>query len=461
MDILIHSRTQCDHQIEIVFSAEELDAQFEQAYRTEGRAIALPGFRRGKTPLPIIKKRFGEEIRFKTLEKLANDKFHEALEERNIKPFGQPILEDIDYSAEKGATVKINYETAPEVDATDYLNVPVELHTHEVTDEELEQELNSYRRHFLQYEETDSADDEEGYRVVCDMQLLDAEGNPIEEKMNKDAVLNLDDEHLNRDMKAELLNMKPGETRDVDITYETGDGDEDVDHVRITLHKIERALPFEWDEENCKKMSGGQASSESELRDLIRDGMVKRYEKHYRDKAENELVEEVIKRNPIDIPPSIIEEVLSQFVKDVQERYRAQNVPLDGFDEKAFRENRKAAATSTAQWLFLRDSIIEKEKISVTSEDLEAFAEAQAPRYGVEKSILLQYFTSNEQAQSNLLAEKVVNYLLDHAEVTTVDDNDVSGTAMAPFAEMEDLPEGTPAESDPLNEDEPNQEKMS
>ncbi len=461
LDILIHSRTQCDHQIEMVFSAEELESHFEAAYREEGRNIALPGFRRGKTPLAIIKQRFGDEIRFKTLEKLANDSFRQALDERNINPFGQPSLEDIDFAPEKGATMKINYETAPDVEAQDYDEVPVELHTHEVTEDEVEQELTGYRRRFLQYEEVDTADDEEGYRVRCDMQLLDAEGNAVEDKLNKDAVLNLDDEHLNRDLKAELLNMKKGETRDVDITYETGDGDEDVDHVRITLHAIERALPFEWNEENCGKLTGGKAKTEEELRALIRDGIEKRYEKTYRDKAENELIEEVIKRNLFDVPPSIIEEILNQFVTDVKERYKAQNVPIDSFDEKAFREARRESALNTARWLFLRDSIIAKEQITLDEADLVRFAEEQAPRYGVDQSILLQYFQSNDQARNNLLAEKVVNTLFAKAAITHVDDNDVTGTAMEAFAEVAPgaEPSGTPDDSAPLNEDtEPEQE---
>lgn len=456
MDILIHSRTTCDHQLEMVFSAEELEARFEAAYREEGRNIALPGFRRGKTPLPIIKQRFGEEIRIKTLEKLANEAFRQALEERDIQPFGQPSLEDIDYTPDQGATMKISYETAPEVDAQDYLEVPVELHTHEVTEEEVEQELTGYRRHFLQFEEVETADDEEGYRVRCDMQMLDAEGQPVPEKLNTDAVLNLDDEHLNRDLKAELLNMKKGETRDVDITYETGDGDEDVDHVRITLHAIERALPFEWNEDNCSKVSGGQAKTEEELRSLLRDGIQKRYDRTYHDKAENELIEEVIKRNNIDVPPSIIEEILNQFVTDVKERYRAQKVPVENFDENAFREARRDSALNTARWLFVRDSIIAKEKITLDNADLERFAEEQAPRYGVDKGILLQYFASNEQARTNLLAEKVVAYLFSNAVVSTVDDNDVSGTAMEAFAEPG---AGTPDMPEPLKEDtEPEQE---
>ena len=117
MEVLINSTSEVNHEMEIVVSAEELKPHIDKAYKEEAKNIQMPGFRKGKVPLQIIKRRFGEAIEYQTIEKLSNDFFRTAIEERDIQPINQPILEDMKFEPGGDLTLKVRYETMPEVTA--------------------------------------------------------------------------------------------------------------------------------------------------------------------------------------------------------------------------------------------------------------------------------------------------------------------------------------------------------
>ena len=144
MEVLIHSKNDVDHEIEIIVPYEELLPLFEKAYREEAKNITLPGFRRGKAPLQIVRKRFGTSIEYQVIEKLSNDYFRTALEERDIKPLGQPVLHTLDYEPGGALTIKVDYETAPDLTPRDYKGVQLEKLVHEITEEEVSEEISGF-----------------------------------------------------------------------------------------------------------------------------------------------------------------------------------------------------------------------------------------------------------------------------------------------------------------------------
>lgn len=434
MEVLINSKTDVSHQIEIIVPAADLVPHFEKAYREEGRNLAMPGFRRGKVPLQIIKKRFGAAIEAQVLEKLSNDFFRTALEERNIHPVGQPVLDDIDYTPGEQLTVKISYETMPEVTATGYKGLQLEKLTHEVTDEEVEESIDRVREQRRTLEEADFADDE-NFIVTCDLQFLDENGEPVADKRRDNYAVDLRSEREHRDLKAELYNMRSGETKDVEFTEEDQNGEEVTERVRISVHKIERVTLPEINEEFCTATSGGEASTLDALRSFVRTKLEDDWRKHYQTRLENEAISEIVKQNSFDVPMAVVNDVLDNFVEDLKRQFQGRALPKE-FNVAEYRTYREGEAKSLAQWAFIREHIIEQEGITIEDADIEAHARESAGQLGIDIDRLLPYYKESADVKNRLLQDKLVAFILENASIKEVNDQDVSGTALAPFADV-------------------------
>lgn len=431
MDVLIHSKTSVEHEIEIVVSPEELAPHFEKAYREEAKNITLPGFRKGRAPVQLIRKRFGEAIEYQVIEKLSNEFFKQAVEERDIKPIGQPALHDLEYKPGLPLTIKISYQTAPDVVAADYLDIPLERLTHVVTDEEVEDEVNYLRQLHRTLENADRAD-EEGFLVTCDIQMLSSTGEPLPDQNRSNVKFDLGDETLNRDLKAELLNMHAGDEKDIELTHETKDGEEDIERARVQVNKIERIILPELDDEFAKLASQGRAESMDALRNDLRRRLEETWQKRYQSQLENDLISQIILRNPVDVPEFIVEEVLDDFVNQVAYRFPDKKLP-DDFNADEFKEQRRAEAVAVAKWMFIRDSIIEKEVIKLEDADVESVAEERSAQLGISKEQMMDFYKNSAQMTNSILIDKLMKHLMNHASIRDVSDDDLSGTAMAPM----------------------------
>lgn len=427
MEVLINSKSEVSHEIEIIVPNDELQPHFEKAYREEAKNITLPGFRRGKVPLQIIKKRFGKEIEYQVIEKLSNEFFREAIEERDIKPIGQPVLHDLDYNPGEALTIKVAYDTEPDVVAKDYKGLQLERLSHEVTDEEVEDELQRIRKSRRQLEEVEKADDED-FLVTIDIQMLDDDGNPVPGQRNENMKVELDDEDMNRDLVAELMNMKAGEEKDVELTHAHGDH-EHTEKAHVKVQRVERVTLPEMDDDFVKEYSGGDITTVKELREKIHDRLVEIWANRYKQQLENDLVGEIVKRNPFAVPESIVDGIIDDWVKQVQEQQPDKKFP-DGFDLEGYRKSRTQEASFTAQWMFLRDSIIEQEGIKLEDADVEEKAAKDSEAMGIEKERLIEFYKSAPQYTQTMLVEKLLAFLMEHAEIKEIDDNDISRTGM-------------------------------
>ncbi len=389
MEVLINSKSDVTHEIEIIVQNEELQPHFEKAYREEAKNIVIPGFRRGRVPLQIIKKRFGKEIEYQIIEKLSNEFFRNAIEERDIKPVGQPILHDLNYNPGEALTIKVSYDTEPDVVAKDYTGLQLEHLMHTITDEEIDEEVKGILKSRRTLEAVDKADDDD-FLVTIDIQMLDEEGTPVAGQRNEDMKVELDDEYVNRDLVAELLNMKVGDEKDVELTSTHGDH-EHTERAHIKVKTVERVTLPELNDEFVAEYTSGGASTEAELRTMIHDRLVEVWAQRYKQQFENDLVGEVVKRNGFEVPPSVIEGILDDWLKQAQEQQPGKQFP-EGFDVEEYRKGRTKEAEFTAQWMYLRDSIIEQEGIKLEDSDVEDKAERDSVSMGIEKERLIEFY---------------------------------------------------------------------
>src|SRR3990172_3712442 len=132
---------------------EKLHPHFDKAYREAAPNLEIKGFRKGKVPMPMIKKLFGASIEYQTIEDITNTTFRNEIESRSISPLGTPTIVNIDFKPGTPLSFKIKYEVKPEFELKDYKSIAIEKFIHKANDKELHNELERLQQINATFEE--------------------------------------------------------------------------------------------------------------------------------------------------------------------------------------------------------------------------------------------------------------------------------------------------------------------
>ena len=339
--------------------------------------MELKGFRKGKAPLPMMKKLYGEAIEHEALDDIANTFYHQAMEERNIHPIGRPSMVDMDFKRGERFQFRIEYEVKPPVELKTYKGIAVERLVHTVTDQEVDEEIDQLRKANSTTAPAEAVTDDE-HIVTADVQELDEAGTPLIGRKSTGVRFYLADHSLATEINDALRSATVGQP--VQVTYESTHDDHDhTAHLSITAKKIEKVKLPPYDEALVKKVTGNGESSPEEFSASIRADLERYWSERSEAKVADDIASEIVRQHEFNVPDSLVEAILDSYVEELRDRSRDRNLPA-GFDEKKFREERRVYAVWQAKWMILKERIAEAEKIEVTDADLEKVAEDEAVR---------------------------------------------------------------------------------
>lgn len=414
MEVTVNTLSDVLHEAEILVTDTELQPHFEKAYHEYRPKVEIRGFRKGKVPLDMIKRLYGEAIEHEALDTVANAFYERAMSDRNIHPVGQPSMVEMDFKRGEHFRFKIKYEVRPEVQLKKYKGLSVEKQIHKVTDAEVEHELDHLRRINSTTAEVQSVTDTD-HIVTADLQEFDQAGTPLIGKKSTNARIDLSDTSLVKEIRDALMSAETGGTYRARFESQHGDHTHPVD-LAITVSKIEKVtLPALDDEFVTKVTKGKTATYEEFLTNLQAD-----LEKYWEDQAERHLADaiaaQIVDAHNFSVPDAMVKALLDSFIEDIRGRSRERQLPKD-FDDAKFREENRAYAVRQAKWMLLKERIAEEEHISVTDEEIERLAETDAAKIGLQKEQLLNYYKSSSGATDRLLSEKITAFLKSHAKI--------------------------------------------
>ena len=415
MEISITDISEVEKQITVQASATELLPHFDKAYRQQVPKIEIKGFRKGKAPLDLVKKIYGESIEYNSLDTVASDVYREVIQGRDIHPIGDPVLTDIDYKRGEVLTFTIKYEVKPNVELHEYKGISLERMIHPVTEKETNEELLRLRRANSTTSEVETATDDE-HIVTADIQQLDETLSPLIGKKTVDARLYLADESVFEEIRNALRNVSVGMTPRATVTVENN-GKEQKDTVEITVKKIEKVNLPELNDEFVKKITKDKVLTVEDFRKQLHADI----ENYWRDQSERKLVDEligeIVRRHDFMVPESIVNSVIESLLEDLKTRSPQKKYP-DNFNEKEFREKYRGYSVFQAKWFLIRERILEAEKIEVNDADIEQLADKDAPNVGIDNARLLTFYKSSSAVGDRILSDKLMRFLKENAKIT-------------------------------------------
>jgi len=414
LQVTISTLSQTEQEASITVSGEELQPHFDAAFKKFQPTVELKGFRKGKVPMTMIKRLYGQAVEQDALDDIANDYYRKAMDEKNIQPIGRPSLVDIKFKPGESLSFKIKYEVKPPIELKRYKGITIEQLVHTVTDGELEAEIDHLRRANAATTEVHAATDEE-HIVTANVQELDEQGTPLIGRKQSQARFLLSDTTIAQEIRDALAKAEVGGTYRAGFASKHGDHTHTT-NVSIAVTKIEKVTLPPFDEALVKKLTKDKMTSVEEFRANLRTELDRYWHEQSARKLSDDLIDEVVRMHDIPIPDTLVDAFLQTFMEDVKTRSHDRQLPRD-FDEKKFREENRAYAVWQAKWMLLKERIAEAEGISVTDEDIAKLAEEEAARTGIEKERILQYYRSSSTASERLLADRIVAVLRNNANI--------------------------------------------
>ena len=419
MEVTVHTRSEVSREVEIEAKPDELQPHFEKAYREYRPKIEINGFRKGKAPLDMIKKLYGEMIEHEYLEKLASELYREAVKAKDLQPLGEPTLLDLDYKRGERFWIKIQYDVRPTIELKQYKNLSVQAVVHTVDDGEIEDELLRVRRINSTREDVQKATDTE-HIISANLQELDESGVPMIGKKTDSAKFYLADPQLEQPFKDALQGTSPGNEHLIKFEHQHDEHTHKV-NLKANVTKIERLVLPDLDDAFIGKVTKDKVHTVDEFRKGIREDLDSYWKEKNRRSLINAIVSEILRLHEFLVPESLIRSVLENLLEDVKGQYPNKQLPQD-FDTEKFFEKNRAYAVFQSKWALLREEILKAEQLTVDDSALVALAELEAPKIGIDKERLIAYYKSSDQVKDRLVGDKLMDFLISSTKVTEVDD---------------------------------------
>jgi trigger factor len=425
--------------VEVPF--EELKPSLDAAYRKIGSQVTIPGFRKGKVPPRVIDQRFG---RATVLDEAVNDalpKFYgEALEANDVSPLGQPEVDVTSFEDGQQLTFTAEVDVRPEFDLPDYDGLEVTVDDAEVTDAEVDEQLDGLRERFATLTGVDRAA-ADGDFVSIDLSASVA-GEAVDDLTAKGLSYQVGQGSLLDGLDDAITGLGAGEKADFPTTLVGGDhaGEEATVTVEVKSVK-ERELPALDDD-------FAQTASEFDTLDELRADVRSRVEgmKGVQQgvQARDRVLEAVLAKVEIPLPEGVVKAEIESRNHNLAHQLEAASMTkadflaAEGQSEEEFDADidKRTREAMTAQ--FVLDKVVEKEQLSVNEQELTEHLVRTAARYGMSPDQFVQQVVQAGQVPmlvSEVVRGKALALLLEKAKVV-----DESGRPVDLEALREDAP---------------------
>lgn len=376
----------------IEVSAEEFDKAVQKAYLKQKGRINLPGFRKGKAPRSMIEKMYGAGIFY---EDAANDvipdAYEDAAKESGLEIVSQPEINVTQIETGKPFIFTAEVAVKPKVTLGDYKGIEVGKVITEVTEEDMQAELDKVREQQSRVVSVEDKAAENGDIVVIDFEGF-KDGEAFEGGKGEDYPLTLGSHSFIDTFEDQLIGKKAGDETEVHVTFPKDyqeknlAGEPAVFYVKVKEVKI-KELP-ELDDEFVKDISDFETLDE--YKEDVKKQLLEKREKTAKDAKEDAVIEKVIENAQMEIPEPMIRTQMNQMANDFAQRIKSQGISMEqyfqftGLDNAGFGEQLRPQALKRIQTRLVLEAVAKAENIEVSEEELNTEVEKMAAAYQME-----------------------------------------------------------------------------
>lgn len=402
--------------------AAEFEKALNSAYLKAKKNIYIPGFRKGKAPRALIEGMYGAEVFYQdAMDELAPAAFDLGVKEGELNIVGAPAISDVKVTEEKGVDYTFTAEIYPAVTLGEYKGLSAERPVREITDADVDAELESARKRNARKV---SADDREA--KMGDLANIDFDGylngERFEGGKSEGYELELGSNSFVPGFEDQIVGMKVGEEKEIDITFPQDYTPELAGKAVVFKVKLNGLSVNELPELDDEFAGDNGFDTLDEYKADIRANIEKRFSEQADSAFRSEIVKKAIDNMTVKVPSSMI----ASKAEDILRNYAAnfgmtdRNMPVEklmemmGVDENMMKQSINPAAEYQVKNDLLLEAVAEAEKIEATAEEIDEYVAKMAEGFGATAEQLKSYF-GEEVLAAELKKEKAGKLIVDSA----------------------------------------------
>jgi trigger factor len=419
MNLSVRSTGTWQHTLDIEIPVEEVERRLGEVARRLQRRASLPGFRKGKVPLEMVRQHFAETVEQEFLETFVPRLASEAIDEAKLMPVVTPVVRNLSFGPGKPLCFEAVVEVRPEVEAKDYKGIKVPRREGPVDDTAVDAVLQQLREDSAVFADL-ARPAERGDIVLLDSVRVDANGRRMSGTRAKNRRIELGAPGVAPELENGLLGAEAGQERTVEIQYPAEYPAEELAGKRarylVSVRKIQEKKLRELDDNLAKEVFGLQ--SLGELRSRVRLNLEGEERVRVRRELDSAVSVELIRRNPFDLPGGLTQRTLERVI---EEAVQGRTVPGDL--HKQLEERYRPGVEQSLKREVLLDAVARQEKLEVgdeeVAEEIQRMAQSD-PRQAARVRARYQSAERRESLRDSLLERKALDWLIDAAEIEDV-----------------------------------------
>jgi trigger factor len=408
----------------VVVPKEDIDGRMNARLVEVGASVNVPGFRPGKVPLPVLKKRFGDSVRGEILEQTIQDTIQRTMDERELRPAMEPKIDLVTFEDGVDLEYKLTVEVIPEIDPIDFGEIELERLTVEIPDDDVDQSVARLAEQQKTFAAEEGRASENGDQVVMNF-VGRIDGDAFDGGSADAMELELGTGRFIPGFEDQLVGAKPGEKRVVKVTFPD---DYQAEHLKskeavfdVEITEVRTPAAVEINDEFATSMG---AENLDALKTMVRTQISSEYTQVSRSRLKRDLLDQLSDRADFDVPPGMLDGEFESIWKQLEEAKEKDQLDEDdkGKSDDELRERYREIAARRIRLGLLLSEIGRANNLTVSQDDLNRAMAEQSQRFPGQEAMVMQYYQENPQAMQELQApifeEKIIDYILELAKVT-------------------------------------------
>jgi len=418
------SEATCRRELELEIPAETVQKAVERVAKEFARLARVPGFRPGKAPITLIRRRFAEDIKSEVLQSLVPEQIERAVSENKMVPITQPQVDKVDFGENGPVKFRASFEVLPNFDLGQYKDLEVEIVDVKIEDADVDKALEELRDRAATFVPVEG-------RVIADGDYaqLKLKGIPVGggETLEAESVLcHVGGEETMDAFNEHLRGASAGDHKNFDVPYPADYPDPKLQgktySYAVEVLGIKEKKRPDLTDEFAKDLGEGQTLDE--LRAKIRENLEAARAHKLKEQTRDKLLAQIVGSHDFPVPEALVEHQMDQLLERTVRSLASQGVDprAVNVDWVALRSRQKDRSIADVKAELLLDRIATAENIDVTEEDMEKEIASFAERSGESATAVRANLTRQgalDRMKSKLRSEKTLDWLCQNSRTRT------------------------------------------
>jgi trigger factor len=414
----------CRRELDLEIPADEVSKAMEKVAKEFAKVARVPGFRPGKAPITLIRRRFADDIKGEVLQSLVPERVEKAVSEQKLTPVSQPKVEQLDFNDGQPLKFRAVFEVLPEFELGNYKDLQLEMPVMDVVDEDASKTLEDMRERAAAFAPAEGRAVQDG-----DYVQLKLTGTPEGEgeALQADSVLcHIGAEETMAPFNENLRGVNIGDHKDFDVPYPADYPDAKLAgktyHYSVDVLGIKTKKLPELNDDFAKDVS--DATTLDELNKKIREGLEHQRDHKQKDLLREKVLGEIVKLHDFPVPQSLVEHQMDVRLERVVRSLAQQGVDprAVNIDWVSLRKRNEDRAKDDVKAELIVDRIATAENIDVTEEEVEHELQHLAGHSNESAEAIRARLTKQgtlDRIKAKLRSDKTLDWLAQNARVST------------------------------------------